>query len=62
LHGSGKVFVRGGWERAAGVASMRRYQKLSPCQVEPVSVSSKTDPPLAKSRSTRNVGERSEMM
>jgi len=33
---------------AVGVASVRRHQKLPPCQTEPVSASSKTDSLLAK--------------
>ena len=43
LHG--KVLVGGG---AAGVASVRRCQKLPPCSVDPVPASSKKDPSVAK--------------
>lgn len=40
------------------MASVRRHWKLTPCQAEPVSVSSKTDrPPLAKSLPVSNAGD-----
>jgi len=40
--------------RIAGVASVRRHQKLLPCQIEPVPVGSKMDPLLAKAEPISN--------
>ena len=41
---------------SAEVASMRRLQKLPPCQTEPVPAGSKTAPPLPKAESISDVG------
>lgn len=50
LHG--KVVLSGG---AAGISSLKRYQKLHPCQVEPVPPCSKTDLPMAKAEPVSSV-------
>ncbi|GAB0207045.1 epimerase family protein SDR39U1 [Grus japonensis] len=41
------------------MASVRRCQKLPPCQTEPVPASSKMDPPLAKAETISNGGSAS---
>ncbi|KAK4810725.1 hypothetical protein QYF61_007699 [Mycteria americana] len=47
-HVAQRGFVSPFSQGAAGVASVRRHQKLPPCQTEPVPAGSKTDPLLAK--------------
>ena len=41
------------------MTSVGRHQKLPPHQTEPVTASSKTDPPLAKAEPISNVGSTS---
>lgn len=41
---------------AAGVASVRRPQKLPPCQTEPVLASSRMNSPLARAEPINNIG------
>lgn len=45
-----------GSKGSAGMASVRRRQELSPSPREPVSASSKADPPLAKAEPINNGG------
>jgi len=44
---------------AAGVASVRSYQKLPPCPIEPMPVGPNMDPPLAKAEPISNGGSTS---
>ncbi|PKU41580.1 protein pxr1-like [Limosa lapponica baueri] len=48
-----------GSSRTAGVASVRRHQKLSPCWLETVAASFEMDLPLAKAEPSSNVGSAS---
>jgi len=56
---TGFVWQGFGSRGATGVASVRSCQKLPLCLIEPVPVSSKMDPPLAKAKPVSNDGSTS---
>lgn len=44
------------------MASLRRYQKLSPCQMNPMPANSKMDSPLVEAEPTSDIGSASVIM